>query len=249
VAVTQGPTLDEIRKHDGKVQAFLKVIIPRSASGTCHRDRRPATKWPASWTTGGIARGGKRTCFARPVKVTTCRLGACWKISVRRTNATVIAKLKAADAGLDRQDQHGRVRNGGPQNDEKLRLLSRARNPWDSGAYAGRIRAAERAACVAASMGAACRSGTDTRRFRFVSRPACVVSTGTERPTLWPRQSLRPCSPFASQALDQAGPLARTAERRGHCSWKCWPGTTRSIPHRSILPCRPLYGDSCAKPA
>ena len=101
--------MDRIARHDGTVKAFLRVDPPAALAQAEEIDRRRKAGKPL----------GRLAGLPVAVKDVLCTQGEPTTCASRMLenfrppyDATVVARLKAADAVLDRPDEHGRVRHG-----------------------------------------------------------------------------------------------------------------------------------------
>ena len=193
--------LDRIARLDGRVRAFLRVDPPAALARAEEIDRRRAAGKPL----------GRLAGLPVAVKDVLCTQGEPTTCASRMLenfrppyDATVIARLKAADAVLDRQDEHGRVRHG--RVERELGLLPHAQS-LGPGPRCRAAPAAARRRAVAARM-APLAIGSDTGGS--IRCPAGLCGISGLKPT-YGRVSRYGLVAFAS-SLDQVGPLGQTAE-------------------------------------
>ncbi|HJN07682.1 MAG TPA: Asp-tRNA(Asn)/Glu-tRNA(Gln) amidotransferase subunit GatA [Pirellulaceae bacterium] len=199
VEVTQA-YLDQIAKHDARIQSFLSVGTESSLEQAASVDRRRASGKPV----------GELAGLPVAVKDVLCTEG--WATScgskmlakfVPPYDATVIARLRAADAVLIGKTNMDEFAMGGSTENSAFFPTT---NPWDTSRTPGGSSGGS-AACVAASM-APLSIGSDTGGS--IRQPAGFCGVTGLKPT-YGRVSRYGLVAFAS-SLDQVGPLANTAE-------------------------------------
>ncbi|MEX0712351.1 MAG: amidase family protein, partial [Pirellulales bacterium] len=199
VELTQA-CLAQIERHDGRVGAFLRVD-PQGALQQAERiDQRRRNGEPVG-RLGGLPVAVKDLLSSRG-ELTTC---ASRMLENFRPpyDATVVARLKAADAVLLGRTNMDEFAMGGSTENS---AFQKTRNPWDLERIPGGSSGGA-AACLAASM-VPLSIGTDTGGS--IRQPAALCGVTGLKPT-YGRVSRYGLVAFAS-SLDQVGPLARTAE-------------------------------------
>ena len=192
--------LNRIKKYDEWVGAFLSV--DRDAVMQCAEeiDRRRA-EGKAIGRLAGLPVAVKDVLCTKD-EPTTCA-SRILKNFVPPYDATVIAKLKAADAVLIGKTNMDEFAMGGSTENSAFGVT---RNPWDLERIPGGSSGGA-AACIASSM-APLSIGTDTGGS--IRQPAALCGVVGLKPT-YGRVSRYGLVAFAS-SLDQVGPLARSAQ-------------------------------------
>jgi len=191
---------ERIKAVDGRVGAFLRVDVDAAlaqARGIDERRKRgdklgKLAGLPVAVKDLLCSHGELTTCASKMLE------------AYRATyDSTVVAKLKAADAVLLGRTNMDEFAMGGSTENS---AFQKTRNPWDLERTPGGSSGGA-AACVAADE--ACLSiGTDTGGS--IRQPAALCGVTGLKPT-YGRVSRYGLVAFAS-SLDQAGPMARTAE-------------------------------------
>jgi aspartyl-tRNA(Asn)/glutamyl-tRNA(Gln) amidotransferase subunit A len=191
---------ERIANVDKKVRAYLRVDVDGALEQARAIDARRKRGEKLGLLAGLpvavkdllTARGDLATCASRMLE------------NYRATyDSTVVAKLRAADAVLLGRTNMDEFAMGGSTENS---AFQKTRNPWDLERTPGGSSGGA-AACVAADE--ACLSiGTDTGGS--IRQPAALCGVTGLKPT-YGRVSRYGLVAFAS-SLDQAGPLARTAE-------------------------------------
>jgi aspartyl-tRNA(Asn)/glutamyl-tRNA(Gln) amidotransferase subunit A len=195
-----GAYLDRINQCDGKVKAFLRVDPPAALARAEEIDSRRRSGKPIGRLQGLpvaikdllCTKGEPTTCASRILE------------NFRPPyDATVIARLKAADAVLIGKTNMDEFAMGGSTENSGF---FPTHNPWDLSRIPGGSSGGA-AACVAAQM-APLSVGSDTGGS--IRCPAGLCGISGMKPT-YGRVSRYGLVAFAS-SLDQIGPLGRTAE-------------------------------------
>ena len=199
VEVTQA-FLDRIERHDERIGAFLRVDPPAALSRAAEIDRKRKQGQPLGRLAGlPVAVKDLLACDGEPA---TCASRILENFRPPY-DATVIARLKAADAVLLGRTNMDEFAMGGSTENSAFQLT---RNPWDTDRVPGGSSGGS-AAAVAARM-TPLSVGSDTGGS--IRQPAALCGVTGMKPT-YGRVSRYGLVAFAS-SLDQIGPLARTAE-------------------------------------
>jgi aspartyl-tRNA(Asn)/glutamyl-tRNA(Gln) amidotransferase subunit A len=192
--------LDRIERHDGRVKAFLRVDPPAALSRAEEIDRRRKAGKPL----------GRLAGLPVAVKDVLCSQGETTSCASRMLenfrppyDATVVAKLKAADAVLIGRTNMDEFAMGGSNENS---AFFPTHNPWDLSRVPGGSSGGS-AAAVAARM-APLAVGTDTGGS--IRCPAGLCGISGLKPT-YGRVSRYGLVAFAS-SLDQIGPMGQTVE-------------------------------------
>jgi aspartyl-tRNA(Asn)/glutamyl-tRNA(Gln) amidotransferase subunit A len=199
VEVTQA-YLDHIDCHDGQVKAYLRVDRDKALAQAVQVDRKRKAGQPLGRLAGLPV--AVKDLLATQGEISTCasRILANFRAPY---DATVIARLKAADAVLIGRTNLDEFAMGGSTENSAFQVT---RNPWNLDCIPGGSSGGS-AACVAARM-APLAVGTDTGGS--IREPAGLCGITGMKPT-YGRVSRYGLVAFAS-SLDQIGPMAQTAE-------------------------------------
>lgn len=192
--------LDQIERHDRDVRAFIRVEPDRALARAAEIDERRRAGKPVGRLAGLPVAIKDLLCTAG--ETTTCA-SRILENFVPPYDATVIARLKAADAVLIGKTNMDEFAMGGSTENS---AFQRTANPWDLTRIPGGSSGGS-AAAVAAGM-APLSVGSDTGGS--IRQPAGLCGVTGLKPT-YGRVSRYGLVAFAS-SLDQIGPFARTAE-------------------------------------
>ncbi len=192
--------LDQIERHDPQVKAFLRVDRPAALARAAEIDQRRGQGKPLGLLAGLPVAIKDLLCTQGELTTCASRILENFRPPY---DATVIARLKAADAVLIGKTNMDEFAMGGSTENSAFQKTA---NPWDLTRIPGGSSGGS-AAAVAASM-APLSIGTDTGGS--IRQPAGLCGVTGLKPT-YGRVSRYGLVAFAS-SLDQVGPLARTAE-------------------------------------
>jgi aspartyl-tRNA(Asn)/glutamyl-tRNA(Gln) amidotransferase subunit A len=192
--------LDRIAARDGAINAFLHVDADKALTSATAIDQRRA-RGESLGLLAGLPVAVKDVLCTEGTP-TTCASRMLQNF-VPPYDATVVARLKAADAVLLGKTNMDEFAMGGSGENS---AFGPTRNPWDRERITGGSSSGS-AAAVAAGM-APLAIGTDTGGS--IRQPAGLCGITGLKPT-YGRVSRYGLVAFAS-SLDQAGPMARTAE-------------------------------------
>jgi len=192
--------LEQIERHDSQVKAFLRVDPGRALERAAEIDGRRKAGKPLGRLAGLPVAIKDLLCTAGEVTTCASKMLEHFKPPY---DATVVARLKAADAVLIGKTNMDEFAMGGSTENSAFQKTA---NPWDTSRIPGGSSGGA-AACVAAGM-APLSIGTDTGGS--IRQPAGLCGVTGMKPT-YGRVSRYGLVAFAS-SLDQIGPLARTAE-------------------------------------
>ncbi|HEX4148721.1 MAG TPA: Asp-tRNA(Asn)/Glu-tRNA(Gln) amidotransferase subunit GatA [Pirellulales bacterium] len=199
VEVTQA-FADRSTRHDKQVGAFLRLDVDRALEQARAIDERRRKKQPIGALAGVPVAVKDLLCSQGELTTCASRMLENFRAPY---DATVVARLKAADAVLLGRTNMDEFAMGGSTENS---AFQKTRNPWDLQRTPGGSSGGA-AACVAASM-VPLSIGTDTGGS--IRQPAAMCGVTGLKPT-YGRVSRFGLVAFAS-SLDQIGPLAHSAE-------------------------------------
>jgi len=192
--------LERIERCDGSIKAFLRVDRQAALGRAAAIDQKRKAGKPMG-RLGGLPVAVK-DLLATQGEPTTCASRILENFRPPY-DATIVARLKAADAVLVGKTNMDEFAMGGSNETSAFQLT---RNPWDLERVPGGSSGGA-AACVAASMSPLA-VGSDTGGS--IRCPAALCGVTGMKPT-YGRVSRYGLVAFAS-SLDQIGPISRTAE-------------------------------------